>query len=47
MAGEEAKQAATLMVRLMNNIDIALIGAVAGFAVAKLTGRKNRGMGGF
>jgi hypothetical protein len=47
MSEHEAAQTATIMVRMMNNIDVALIGAVAGFAVAKMTGRKNRGMGGF
>lgn len=44
---EETTQTAAIMVRLMNNIDIVMIGAVAGFLVSKVTGRKNRGMGGF
>ena len=45
---EEATQTATIMVRLMNNIDIAMIGAAAGFIASKMTGRKKRGgMGGF
>ena len=45
---EETTQTAAIMVRMMNNIDVAFIGAVAGFLVAKVMGRnKNRGMGGF
>lgn len=45
---EEATQTATLMVRIMNNIDIVMIGAAAGFAASKLMGRnQNQGMGGF
>ena len=41
-------ETATIRVRVMNNVDVALIGAVAGFAASKLTGRKrNQGMGGF
>ena len=36
-------ETATIMVRLMNNVDVALIGAAAGFAVSKMTGRKKRG----
>jgi hypothetical protein len=38
---EETTQTAAIMVRLMNNIDIVLIGAAAGFIASKLTGRKN------
>ena len=41
---EEATQTATIMVRVMNNIDVAFIGAVAGFAVSKMTGRKKNNM---
>lgn len=36
-------ETATIMVRLMNNIDIVFIGAAVGFAAAKMTGRKRRG----
>ena len=35
-------ETATLMVRLMNNVDIAAIGAVAGFIVSKMMGRNKR-----
>lgn len=44
----EEAQTASIMVSVMNNIDVAMIGAAAGFMVSKMTGRKNRGgMGGF
>ena len=35
-------ETATIMVRLMNNIDVALIGAAAGFALDKIMGRNKR-----
>jgi len=36
---EETTQTAAIMVRLMNNIDVALIGAVGGFIASKVMGR--------
>ena len=35
-------ETATLMVRLMNNVDIVAAGAVAGFIVSKMMGRNKR-----
>jgi hypothetical protein len=44
----EAAASQTIMTQIMNNPTVLLIGAAAGYAVAKVTGRKNRGgMGGF
>jgi hypothetical protein len=42
---EEAKQGATIMVRMMNNIDIAFIGAAAGFLASKMMNRNQNQMG--
>ena len=44
---EEATQTAAIMTRMMNNMDIAFIGAVAGFAVSKIMGRNKRNQMGF
>lgn len=41
---EEATQSAAIMVRLMNNIDLVMIGAAAGYLVNKMTGRRQQQM---
>lgn len=41
----EAAATQTIMTQIMNNPTVLLLGAAAGYAVAKMTGRKKRGMG--
>lgn len=40
----EAQASATIMQQVMNNPTVLMIGAVAGYAVAKMQGRKRNNM---
>jgi uncharacterized membrane protein YeaQ/YmgE (transglycosylase-associated protein family) len=40
-------ETATFMTRLMTNIDVAAVGAVAGFIASKMMGRNKRNQMGF